>query len=163
MFRYQDNNNYYRFSWNGEQGYRQLEKRVNGVFTVLAEDAVPFTVGQTYRIKIVAERTSLQAFVDGKLVFQVADRTFNGGTVALFSSHNDGAVFDDVLVEDLPTNEVLLWDDFNDGDFKGWAIIDDEGTIKGPSEWTAAGGALIQSSNVGFERPDFKIGTYALY
>src|SRR6185436_11363178 len=37
MFRYQDEDNYYRFSWFAEGKSRRLEKRVNGVFQVLAQ------------------------------------------------------------------------------------------------------------------------------
>ena len=34
--------------------YRRLVKRENGVFTLLAEDAVPYVRGQTYQVEIVA-------------------------------------------------------------------------------------------------------------
>jgi hypothetical protein len=54
MFRYQDTANYYRFSWDRQQRYRRLMKRQNGVFTLLAQDTVPYKKGRTYRLEVVA-------------------------------------------------------------------------------------------------------------
>ena len=42
MFRYQDADNYYRFSWDRQRELRLLVKCVNGNFTLLAEDNVPY-------------------------------------------------------------------------------------------------------------------------
>jgi len=53
MFRYQDKNNYYRFSWDKQRSYRRLVKCVNGQFTLLAQDSVPYVTGQNYQVKIV--------------------------------------------------------------------------------------------------------------
>ena len=38
MFRYRNTDNYYRFSMNGNAGYRRLVKKVNGILTVMWED-----------------------------------------------------------------------------------------------------------------------------
>lgn len=79
----------------------------------------------------------------------------------MYSWYNQGSAFDDVLVEDLATGAVLLWDDFNDGDFRGWTIVDEQGTERGPSVWSAESGALVQSSNIGSNSDT--LGTFALY
>ena len=42
MFRYQDENNYYRFTWDKERSTRKLVKCEDGVFSILAEDSVPY-------------------------------------------------------------------------------------------------------------------------
>jgi hypothetical protein len=89
----------------------------------------------------------------------VADSTFAGGTIALYSCYNQGSAFDNVLVEDLNTGNILLLDDFNDGDLRGWTIMD-EGSKDGPSQWQVSNGVLVQNSNIG---SGSCLGTYALY
>ena len=162
MFRYTDKDNYYRFSWDKERVFRRLAKLENGVLTVLADDAVPYKSGQTYQLEIIAQGATLQARIDGAPIFSVTDSSFDKGTIALYSWRNQGAFFDDVLLEDLLTGVVLIWDDFEDDDFTGWTIIDDTGTTNGPSVWSAKSGALVQSSNIGSNTTGGH-GTYALY
>ncbi len=162
MFRYQNNNNYYRFSWDSQRTYRRLVKRENGVVTLLAEDQDPYVVGQSYQVEIVAQGPQLEVWIDGAQIFAVADASFASGTIALYSWGNMGSHFDDVVVEDLATTTVLLADDFNDGDFTGWTIMD-EGTSE-PSAWSAATGTLVQSSNIASANDGLaKLGTFALY
>ena len=57
---------------------------------------------------------------------------------------------------------LLLWDDFNDGNFTGWTIID-EGTAYAPSQWFVSNGALIQNSNIASDGSSGYLGTYALF
>ena len=166
MFRYQDPKNYYRFSWDRQRDYRRLVKCENGVFTLLAEDDEWYVSGQSYEVKIVADGTTLEVLIDGSPIFSVTDDTFSNGTIALYSWANRGSSFDDVSVEALSTGSVLLREDFSDGDFSGWSVID-EGNIQGPSEWSATSGALVQSSNIYSTPTDAsdlsKLGTFALY
>lgn len=165
MFRYQDNDNSYRFSWDSERTYRRLVKREDGVFTLLAEDAVPYVVGQTYQVEIIARGPQLEVWIDGARIFTVTDTSLARGTIALYAWANEGSVFDDVVVEELATGSVFLVDDFTDGRFTGWTIID-EGMIYGPSVWSAATEALVQRSNINttIDAGDIaRPGTYALY
>jgi hypothetical protein len=67
MFRYQDPNNFYRFSWTAEGKERRLEKRVNGVFHVLASDGAVYTQGRTYALQISVRGSSLTVAV-GEIV-----------------------------------------------------------------------------------------------
>ena len=162
MFRYQNNSNYYRFSWNSRNNVRRLEKRQDGVFTVLAEDIKGYVMGQTYHLGIVAKDTTLEVALDGALIFSARDSSFSGGTIALYSNSNQGSSFDDVLVEDLVTGAVLLQHDFNNGTFTGWTIVDDKSATQGPSAWSAQSGAFVQTSNIGSNSVN-ALGTYALY
>ncbi len=162
MFRFKDDRNYYRFAWNRQSGFRRLEKRVNGAFTTLAGDNAAYTKGQSYSATILAQGTKLQVSINGHLIFSVTDSAFNRGTVALYSSYNTGATFDNVLVEGLKESTILLWDNFNDGDSLGWTIIDDEGTTSGPSNWNVVSGTLIQSVNIGSNATG-QLGTFLLY
>jgi len=163
MFRYQDEDNYYRFTWFTEGKTRRLEKRVNGVFEVLAQDAVPYSTGQTYAVQIRASGSTLTVLVDGKTVFTVPDSSLSKGTIALYSYYNAGSSFDDVQVVDSVTGTTLLSDNFSDGNYVGWTVVD-EGNDAGPALWKVANGTLVQSSNVGSTGGDNgRLGTYALY
>ena len=162
MFRFQDNDNYYRFSWNRASPGRRLSKHENGVYKILAEDTIPYVSNQIYSVEIIAQGNSLKVNIDGQAVFSVSDSSFSGGAVALYSSHNQGSMFDDVLVEDLTANTILLRDDFRAGNLHGWKVFDEPGTISGPSDWSAATGALIQRSNIGSDAVGHP-GTYLLY
>jgi len=48
-------------------------KKEDGVFTVVAQDSVPYIMGQTYHVKCVACGSILQFYIDGALVFWVTD------------------------------------------------------------------------------------------
>jgi hypothetical protein len=162
MFRIQDVNNFYRLSWNKGTPGRFLWKRENGVYTLLAHDAVPYSTNQTHALEIVAQGNSLRVNIDGKAVFSLTDQTFPTGAVALYSSYNQGSYFDDVLVESLVNMTTLLWDDFNDGNLAGWKVFDEAGTNLGPSQWSVANGSLVQSTNIGSDAAGHP-GTFLLY
>jgi Domain of Unknown Function (DUF1080) len=162
LFRFQDIENHYRFWWDEESAGRRLVKREKGVLKVLAKDSVPYIAGKNYQVEIIAQGSSLKVNVDGKPAFSVTDQSFKAGTVALYSSMNKGSVFDDVLVEELPTKAVLLWDDFNNGNFTGWTVFDEAGAGSGPSTWSVVKGELVQSSNIGSDAGG-KPGTFVLY
>ena len=162
MFRVQDSSNFYRLSWDQDSPGRKLWKREKGVFTLLAEDAVPYVTGQTYGLEIIAQGNSLKVNIDGQPVFSVTDPSFPVGTVALYSSHNQSSFFDDILVEDLTNKSVLLWDDFSDGNLAGWKAFDDPGTISGPSSWSVDNGTLVQGSNIGSDAAGHP-GTFLFY
>jgi len=177
MFRYQDENNYYRFSWDRQRSSRRLVKCEAGQFTLLAEDSVPYVIGQNYEVKIVANGTTLQVSIDGSPIFSVNDSSFSSGTIALYCWGNIGSYFDDIVVEsgvvntatpfpisNSPGPQILLSEDFDDGNYNGWSLVD-QGTI-GSMAWSAATGVMVQSSNVyslpaGNELP--KLGTYAYW
>ena len=161
LFRFKDDLNFYRFIWNKQKSYRLLQKRVNGTVTTLAKDSVPYVEGRNYQITLVAEGSKLYVLVDGQLVFSVTDSSLNAGTVALYSRFHKSASFDNIMVEDLKTGGILLWDDFDDGDLYGWTILD-ETTNEGPSVWSVKDGVLVQTSNIGADDAA-KSGTIALY
>jgi hypothetical protein len=98
MFRVQDTNNYYRFTWNKQQKQRRLVKNVNGVFTLLAADNVIYAQHQLYQVEIVAQGDQLEVWIDGVRIFQVSDTTHSQGTIALHTSKNNSAYFDNVEV-----------------------------------------------------------------
>ena len=100
MFRYQDQNNHYRFIMSSENGFRRLERVAGGVVTVLATDNVAYTPNKKYYLTVSAIGSVLQASVNGTPVFTVTDSTFPSGTIAAFSSYNAGSYFDNLTVTD---------------------------------------------------------------
>jgi hypothetical protein len=102
MFRYQDENNYYRFIWDKERNSRQLVKCEDGVFSIHDEDSVPYVTGTNYQVNISAHGSTLQVSIDGNPVFTETDSSFSSGTIALYSWGNTGSYFDDILVEGIP-------------------------------------------------------------
>jgi len=102
MVRYQNPDNYYRFSWDKQRNYRRLVKKENGVFTLLAEEPVPYVTGQTYTIEILVTGDIITVRVDGVALFggPVMDTgsLLLSGSVALYSWANQGSFFDNVQV-----------------------------------------------------------------
>jgi RHS repeat-associated protein len=103
MFRYQDANNYYRFSMDYFYQRRLLIKKVGGTVTLLAADLVSRVMGQTYNTAITAQGNTLRVVVDGNVIFSVIDNSLAKGSVALYSYRDNASTFDDVIVTEYPT------------------------------------------------------------
>jgi hypothetical protein len=165
MFRYQNHDNYYRFSWGNRHTRRSLEKRQNGVFTLLAEDVLGAAPQNPYQLTVVAEDEALEVWINATLVFSVRDTTFLDGPMALYALGNGGNHFDNVLVEDLETNSLLVCDNFDDARLEDWMIVD-EGVMKGASEWATENGMLVQRADIDADmavpQSLVSLGTYAL-
>ena len=96
IFRFQDESQYYLFHWNNEKSYRKLVKRSQGGVDVLAEDSVPYTQNHWHNVKVEANGSQLQVYVDDDLVFDVTDDTspYLTGGVGLWCNYNDDTYFD---------------------------------------------------------------------
>jgi hypothetical protein len=149
IFRYVDDKNYYRFTWNQESPSRQIVRVKDGAATVLAGDTVPYRTGETYQVEVAVNGPAIAVAIDGQQVLSAADSSFPRGSVALYSAFNEGSVFEDVLVENIHSGSVLLQEDFSDSRFTGWTVMD-ETAQGGPSAWSVAGGRVVQQSNIGF-------------
>ena len=103
MFRVQDADNYYRFSWDAQRRYRRLVKVVDGRFTLLAEQPVAYVVGRNYQLEVAAQGSALSVSIDGSPVFTVTDGAIPAGTIALYNWANAGSYYDNVVVEALAT------------------------------------------------------------
>ncbi|RLE45167.1 hypothetical protein DRJ25_06045, partial [Candidatus Woesearchaeota archaeon] len=106
MFRYVNSSTYYRFRWNlqvggGAVAYRRLDKFVNGEMTVLANENVGYTQGQTYKLNILAVEDNIKVYIDGDLIFDVNDSDIHNGSIALYSWAEAGAYYDNVTVYEL--------------------------------------------------------------
>lgn len=166
MFRYQDSDNYYRFSWDSWSALVHLTKQHNGAFTLLAESPIPYVPGQFYQVDIVADGVTLQVSIEGTLIFSVVDSDIQAGSIGLYTWFSEASSFDDLVVQDLDTEAVLLWDDFTHDNLSSWTIVD-EGTWMAPSAWSVSNGVLSQSSKIHSELTEpgdvSAYGTYAVY
>jgi hypothetical protein len=166
VFRYQDDDNYYRFSMARSPGYRRLIKKVAGVVTTLWEDVGGYVIGQDTTVTIDAVGGRLTGYQDNKRLFSVNDADLAAGQVGLYAWGNPGACFDrvEVLRSPLEAN-ALLRDRFTAGDTTSWSFVD-EGTTSAPSNWATFQGALRQTSSI-FSPPNDrdtlnKLGTQAI-
>jgi hypothetical protein len=103
MFRYIDNNNYYRFSMDSERAYRRLVRKHNGVYTLLWSDAVGFTTNATYNVAITAQGANLTLAINGTQLYSGTDATHRRGTIALYAWDMSNVSFDNVRVTNLRT------------------------------------------------------------
>lgn len=115
VFRYAGPFAYYLFrhAGAGSSGEVQLVRVSDGRETILARRTAIISPGQWYRMRIVANRTLLEGYVDGNMAVQVRDDSVALGQVGLYVADRRGAKFDDVfvqgergLVEDFGNNHV---------------------------------------------------------
>jgi hypothetical protein len=99
LFRYRDPDNYYRLSWDQQRRTRRLVKCDNGQFTVLAQDAVGYEIGKTYRVAIVARGPQFAVAIDGTPIFHAWDSEISQGAIGLYCCAQQGAIFDNLRVE----------------------------------------------------------------
>jgi YD repeat-containing protein len=98
MFRYQNSNNYYRFSMDRTLSQRRLVKKVGGTYTVLREDSVRFNTSQTYRLSVSVNGSAITVLIDGVQFYSGTDTSLTSGSVAMYTWRNSGATFDNVVV-----------------------------------------------------------------
>jgi hypothetical protein len=114
VFRYQNKNNFYRFSMNQEHRYQRLVKCVDGKFTGLWEGGGFVELGRIYRVCVLVRGDQIKAWIDDQLIFDVTDGDLRHGMVGLYCWANPGAVFHRMTVTP-PTADkpYLLFDDFS--------------------------------------------------
>jgi len=111
MFRYVDQNNYYRFAWwnNGREpnNGKKIDQVSSGAWSNLTSDAILYTSGQWYDAKIVAAGNSLNVYIDN-MVTPVLTTTGSGptsGKVALYTHANQNGHFDNVRIRKYAATE----------------------------------------------------------
>jgi len=100
-FRYQDQNNYYRFEVNRGLRYRRWIKVYQGNITVLAEDDFVIQKGRSYVFTVDIVEDTIRIYQDGAVVFEGIDKDIKEGTIGLYCWNNDKAVFSDIRLDDL--------------------------------------------------------------
>ncbi len=106
MFRYQNNNNYYRLSFSARESYTRLEKKVGGVFTTLAVNSRGYVEQQTFNVQVNLSGKLIQVKVNGDPVFAVSDGDLSSGSIALYAQ--DAADFDNVQITQSDTAATMV-------------------------------------------------------
>lgn len=99
MFRYTDDDNYYRLSLSFLQGFYRLEKKIDGEFSTLAVTGAG-PVGEQ-NLQVIVDGSLIDISVNGNELFSVTDDSLSSGTIALYSL--GPAQFDNVAIEQLDT------------------------------------------------------------
>ena len=98
MFRYRDNNNYYRFIMSRKQGFSRLERKVGGAFKSLAFNGRGFTFNQLHEITVDVKGTKIFVYLNGDPLFSATDSNIASGTIALFTQNE--VRFDNVEIRE---------------------------------------------------------------
>jgi len=106
MFRYQDNENYYRLSMNTRYGFTRLEKKVAGTFIPLAVNARGYDSGQVLHFIIDVQGSLIRIWINSDPVFALQDSDLASGTVALYTQ--DTSSFDNVQVEGIQSEQTVI-------------------------------------------------------
>ncbi|MEO6000547.1 MAG: hypothetical protein ABIN89_27125 [Chitinophagaceae bacterium] len=161
IFRYVDEDNFYRFSVSDFDKYRRLSKKEKGVYKILWQDTTGFKVGESFVLRIDAIGSKLVGYMDDDLLFEEIDTDYASGMVGLYCSDNPGAHFEQIEVLKLPAEvSAILQDRFPYNDISGWSPID-AGNVNAPSDWKIEGGILKQVSDI--HTADTGIGKYGTH
>jgi lysophospholipase L1-like esterase len=98
MFRYQNNDNYYRLTMNARYGFTRLEKKVGGQFTSLAVNSIGYYDDVPTDFMIDLNGSKIHVLIDNEPIFYITDSDLASGSVALYCQ--DKAKFDNVLITD---------------------------------------------------------------
>jgi hypothetical protein len=98
VFRFQDEENFYAFSWDRELGERALVRVHQGKEDVLMSDTVLYDPGTWYAVRITLQGSRIRCAVDGVNVFDVTDDAIPSGKTGLYNNGNDGGYFDNFIV-----------------------------------------------------------------
>ncbi len=94
VFRYQDDQNFYLFTWQKEGSRRYIKRFKDGQETDLAVDSVAYEQNTWYNVRLVTDGALFKCYVDSALVFEFSDSTFATGKAGLYCHGNDESYWD---------------------------------------------------------------------
>jgi hypothetical protein len=133
VVRYIDANNHYYVTLRASNRLL-LQRMVGGVFTTLDETTVPFVLGRSYHIKLIANGPQLTVWVDGGFAASAFDNTLTRGRAGL-QTYKARADYDNVYAGST-AGFSLASDDFGDFNDDGrpfttiggnWTLVDQPG------------------------------------
>ena len=105
IFRYVDQNNYYRFLWQRETPLRRVQKVQGGIWTLPAQDTVAYVSNQIYQVRIKANGGKISLHIDDVQIFNFTDPSpIAAGGIGLYARQNPVATYDNVQVNALGGN-----------------------------------------------------------
>lgn len=111
VLRYQDEQNFYRFTINANAPSRRFERFSNGGFSVLWQDSEPYSENFAQVLTIDAVGDRFTGYHNGVELFSLTDGTHSTGKIGLYAYQNDGLTVNEVLVE---APDWLTWYKFED-------------------------------------------------
>lgn len=165
IFRYKDENNFYRLSFDAGRRYRRLVRVAGGFVTILWERAERgFTVGEPFQVVVEAVGARLTGLIDGARIFEIVDATHAQGKVGLYAWNNPFMRCERLEVR-RPSLEALalLRDRFGESDLSGWSLAaETTGPLQQTASWETSGGALRLRSLQGQGGSPAYPGAYAV-
>ncbi|MBI2194253.1 MAG: hypothetical protein HYU36_19930 [Planctomycetes bacterium] len=138
---YQDKDNYYLLMCPAGPGASvRFLKCVQGTTTVLAEKNAHLQPGFWYLLTLSAFRGHLLVKIDTHEIFQVQDSDLQSGQFGFYASGPEGAFFDDVLVQSVPT----FLDEFDDSSLARWEKVRGDWAVR-----SEGGAALVAPTGTG--------------
>jgi hypothetical protein len=98
LFRYADDDNFYRFIMDRERSFRRLEKKTGGTYTTLAEDLTAGYGSDWHTVHIAMTGELISVSINYAPVFAVEDHSLNAGQIGLGTWGSTDCYFDNVLV-----------------------------------------------------------------
>ncbi len=98
LFRYLDDDNFYRFYIDQERSYRRLEKKVGGIYTTLAEDLTTGYGGGWINIQIFALGDMITVSLEHTTIFTATDNSLDTGKIGVGTWASTDCYFDNVIV-----------------------------------------------------------------
>lgn len=111
IFRVQDKDNYYIVRANALEGNVNLYKYAGGRRSTIKEGKAEVLSGQWQQLRAEAVGNQLRGFLNGQLVVEAADDTYQAGTIGLWTKADSLTCFDDVearLPEPSPESDAHL-------------------------------------------------------
>jgi hypothetical protein len=101
LFRYQDEEHYYRFIMVDDPGnhgpFQKLQVKNGDAFTTLAENKAGYKEKGNNAVRIVVVGSKIEVFLDKKSILKADDPTYTSGRIGMMS-YAEQPIFDDVKV-----------------------------------------------------------------
>ena len=101
IWRATDDRNYYLTRANPLEQNIRIYRVVKGVRQMLENFNQTIEAGKWHQLRVTQRGCRIQVFYDGKLVFDLCDRTFKEGTIGLWTKSDAVTYFDDLQMQDL--------------------------------------------------------------
>lgn len=145
--RYNDQNNYYLWRIGNVAGENRLQllRKVNGQFTTLFEQAVPYDAFEMNNLKLVLSGSVLKGYFNGELKTELEDLSLSSGCAGVRGYATDFYI-DDICVTDIEMDsleylpQTAMFDDT-----EGWQRLDGIWSV----EQTDGAASFVQSSPTG--------------
>lgn len=98
LFRYSDNDNYYRFLLSSQRNEIRIDKRVEGKFFNLALYDKEEWQYVRFSVAIFLYGENIKVYLNEQKIFDITDKQFNKGRIGFTSISNLGSFFDDITI-----------------------------------------------------------------